>query len=279
MTASDTSGATIRDQTGATSESHIDEGRSWQPGSESPDIHVDSFSDIAHDFSESARSLFSVGSVLDVSTKAVELAVANIESCDFAGLFLLDGDVVNTPASTDPIVPALDALHHQTVEGPCLDAITHGLIFYSHDLGSDLRWPYFAPQATRAGIRSQLAVPLTADRQLVVLNLCARRPGAFGVLDRAKASMLATLTGLARTVAQSHEDERRRSVSSRNALASRESIAEAVGILMEREHISAEQAFDVLRVVSQHLNIKLREVARNLVETGEVPDVGTHRSL
>jgi AmiR/NasT family two-component response regulator len=48
---------------------------------------------------------------------------------------------------------------------------------------------------------------------------------------------------------------------------------------MEREHISAEQAFDVLRVVSQHLNIKLREVARNLVETGEVPDVGTHRSL
>jgi GAF domain-containing protein len=262
----------------ATSEAQFDEGRSGQPGSEPPDIHVDSFSDIAHDFSESARSLFSFGSVLDVSAKAVELAVVNIESCDFAGLFLLDGDVVTTPVSTDSIVPALDALQQQTVEGPCLDAITHGLIFYSHDLASDLRWSYFAPQATRAGIRSQLAVPLTADRQLVVLNLCARRPGAFGVLDRAKATMLTTLTSLARTVAQSHEDEKRRSASSRNALVSREGIAEAVGILMEREHVSAEQAFTILRIASQHLNIKLREVARNLVETGEVPDVATHRS-
>jgi GAF domain len=189
MTTSDTSGDTIGAQTNALSESQQDEGRSGQPGSESPEIHVDSFSDIAHDFSESARSLFSFDSVLDVSAKAVELAVANIEGCEFAGLFLLDGDVVNTPASTDSIVPAIDALQQQTIEGPCLDAITHGLIFYSHDLGSDLRWSYFAPQATRVGIRSQLAVPLTADRQHVVLNLCARRPDAFGVFDRAKATI------------------------------------------------------------------------------------------
>jgi GAF domain-containing protein len=278
MTASDTSGATIGAQTSATSESQCVEGRSGQHGSESPEIHVDSFSDIAHDFSESARSLFSLDSVLDVSAKAVELAVANIEGCEFAGLFLLDGDAVTTPVSTNSIVPAIDALQQQTVEGPCLDAITHGLIFYSHDLGSDLRWSYFAQQATRAGIRSELAVPLTADSQHVVLNLCAHRPDAFGVLDRAKATMLATLTSLARTVAQSHEDERRRSASFRNALASREGIAEAIGILMEREHISAEQGFDVLRIASQHLNIKLREVARNLVETGEVPDTGTRRS-
>jgi hypothetical protein len=278
MAASDTSGATIGAQTTGTSESQLDEGGSGQPDSEPPDIHVDSFSDIAHDFSESARSLFSVGSVLEVSTKAVELAVANIEGCDFAGLFLMEGDVVNTPVSTDSIVAAIDALQHQTVEGPCLDAVTRGLIFYSHDLGSDLRWTYFAPQATRAGIRSQMAVPLTADRQHAVLNLCARRPNAFGVLDRAKATMLATLTSLARRVAQSHEDDRRRSAGFRNALASREGIAEAVGILMERERVSAEQAFDILRIASQHLNVKLREIARHLVETGEVPTIGKRPS-
>jgi AmiR/NasT family two-component response regulator len=51
-----------------------------------------------------------------------------------------------------------------------------------------------------------------------------------------------------------------------------------MGILMERERITAEQAFDVLRRASQHLNIKLREVAQNLVETGEDPDVGRPKS-
>jgi hypothetical protein len=56
------------------------------------------------------------------------------------------------------------------------------------------------------------------------------------------------------------------------ALVTREVIGQAQGILIERERITADQAFSVLRVASQHLNVKLREVARYVVETGEVPD-------
>jgi AmiR/NasT family two-component response regulator len=40
---------------------------------------------------------------------------------------------------------------------------------------------------------------------------------------------------------------------------------------MERERIGAEDAFDVLRRASQRMNVKLREVAETLVETGEAP--------
>jgi AmiR/NasT family two-component response regulator len=57
----------------------------------------------------------------------------------------------------------------------------------------------------------------------------------------------------------------------REALTSREVIGRAEGILIERERITADQAFGVLRRASQHLNIKLREVATYIVETGEVP--------
>jgi AmiR/NasT family two-component response regulator len=46
---------------------------------------------------------------------------------------------------------------------------------------------------------------------------------------------------------------------------------------MERDRISSEQAFDILRRASQHLNRKLREVAQGLVDTGERPDTGSHR--
>jgi AmiR/NasT family two-component response regulator len=51
-------------------------------------------------------------------------------------------------------------------------------------------------------------------------------------------------------------------------------IGQAQGILIERERITGDQAFDVLRRASQHMNIKLREVAETLVETGESPDTG-----
>jgi AmiR/NasT family two-component response regulator len=55
------------------------------------------------------------------------------------------------------------------------------------------------------------------------------------------------------------------------ALGTRETIGQAEGILIERERITADQAFQVLRKASQHLNVKLREVARYVVETGEIP--------
>jgi len=62
--------------------------------------------------------------------------VTTIEGCDFAGLFLIDGDVITTPVHTDRIVVDVDALQQQTGEGPCLDAIAHRLIFYADDLGT-----------------------------------------------------------------------------------------------------------------------------------------------
>jgi AmiR/NasT family two-component response regulator len=98
------------------------------------------------------------------------------------------------------------------------------------------------------------------------------------VVDRAKATILASLASLALSVAHSHEDEERRSENLNAALGTRETIGEALGILMERERITADQAFDILRKASQHLNIKLRDVAQNLVDTGESPDTGPPES-
>ena len=154
----------------------------------------------------------------------------------------------------------------------------HRLIFYADDLGRDLRWLHFAPPATKKGIRSVLALPLSADAQLGALNLYARSPIAFGVVDRAKAAILVSMASVALSVAHSHEDEERRAENLHAALASRETIGEAIGILMERERITADHAFDILRRASQHLNVKLREVAEKLVETGEEPDTGPPRS-
>ena len=90
----------------------------------------------------------------------VELAVATVEGCDLAGVFLVEGDVVTTPVHTDPLVAEIDALQRSTGEGPCLDAVAHRLIFYADDLDRDLRWLHFAPLA-RPGGDPQRAGPST----------------------------------------------------------------------------------------------------------------------
>src|SRR3954452_13469773 len=55
------------------------------------------------------------------------------------------------------------------------------------------------------------------------------------------------------------------------ALLSRDVIGQAKGILMERLHLTPDQAFEQLRMASQHLNVKLRDVAARFAETGQWP--------
>jgi AmiR/NasT family two-component response regulator len=57
----------------------------------------------------------------------------------------------------------------------------------------------------------------------------------------------------------------------RAAMATRNLIGQAQGILMERFKMTAEQAFAVLSRVSQQRNVKLCDVAQRLVDTRETP--------
>jgi hypothetical protein len=129
-------------------------------------------------------------------------------------------------------------------------------------------------------MRSVLALPLTVDGTLPALgalNLYARYPRAFGVIDRGRGVLLAALTARILTTARTRQDDERRAANLHAALATREMIGQAQGILMERERITPDQAFDILRRASQHLNRKLREIAQDLIETGESPDTGDKR--
>jgi len=52
----------------------------------------------------------------------------------------------------------------------------------------------------------------------------------------------------------------------RLAVVNRDVIGQAKGILMERHGLGAEEAFQRLVTMSQHANIKLHDVAQNLVD-------------
>lgn len=235
---------------------------------------ADPDSDLSADLTRMATALFSAGSATETLTKVVDLAVSTIEGCDFAGVFLVVNGEVTEPVCTDSLAAEVDGLQHRFREGPCLAAMAQGVTFYAEDLADDTRWPTFGPAATAAGVRSLLALPLLVPGVPGALNCYARYPRAFGVIDRGKALLLAGMAGLAYASIRTHEDDERRATNLHAALATREVIGQAQGILMEREHLSSDESFDILRRASQHLNLKLRDVAQNLVDTGERPDTG-----
>jgi GAF domain-containing protein len=230
--------------------------------------------ELAISFASILAELFSAGGVTEMLALVTQLAVSTIGGCDVAGIVLVDGDQLVSPAASGTLGRDIDDLHRLSGGGPCTEAVTSGLAVYSGDLMTETRWPVLAPLVVERGVRSILALPLPVDGCAGSINLYAYLPNAFGVIDRGRGQLLAMMTGLAVMSARAHEHEERKATNLHAALATRELIGQAQGILMEREHVDDRAAFDILRRASQHLNIKLRDVAQSLVDTGTRPETG-----
>lgn len=191
----------------------------------------------------------------------VDHVVENIPGCDLCGVSIRRaGRRVETPASTDELVGTLDSAQYDLGEGPCLDALWEHEIFVARDLRDEGRWPRWSPIAVEHGVRSVLSVRLaTEDAALGSINLYGFAVGAF---DDSSVDMAAVYARLAAVALLNV----RETSGLRSALQSRLIIGVAQGILMERYGLSLNRSFEVLRRRSQETNVKLREVARELVD-------------
>jgi hypothetical protein len=130
----------------------------------------------------------------------------------------------------------------------------------------------FAPRATGLGVLSMMCFQLFVHQEdLGALNLYSRRAGAFDAESENDGLLFASHAAIAMVGAQ-RED------SLAKALANRDIIGQAKGILMERHKVSAEVAFALLARASQHTNRKLLDVATPVATTGLEPrDAVTQR--
>jgi len=199
----------------------------------------------------------------------VEQATATVEGCDFASISLLGaGGRITTPAASHSLVVELDELQYRSGEGPCLEAVKEPApAVYGPDLAHDTRWPVFGPQAGARGIGSLVSNKIAADGTVGALNLYSRRTDAFDQADRDTAYLLAIFAAV--VVASSQA--RLQAANLQDALENRDVIGQAKGILMEREKVTADEAFEMLRRASQRLNRKLRHLAEDIATTGEEP--------
>ena len=122
-------------------------GRSMTDNDDLSTTGADPTSELIVAFVHKAQALFLAGGV-EVTLKAVlDLAMATIEGCDFAGIFVLEDGRVTTPARTDPLVADVEDRQLHAEMGPCLDAIAEEIPVYAEDLATDPRWPDFGPAA------------------------------------------------------------------------------------------------------------------------------------
>jgi GAF domain-containing protein len=172
---------------------------------------------------------------------------------------------VKTLAATGELPRAADHAQYDLGEGPCLDALYDQETVRLSDLNAEKRWPRFVVRARELGVGSMLAVQLFVDAEnLGALNLVSRQAYAFDDESEHVALLFASHA----SVAMSGERVRGHL---KAAVTTRELIGQAQGILMERFKITGEIAFHMLMLISQDSNRKLRDIADDLVATGELP--------
>ena len=187
-----------------------------------------------------------------MTTSAVEL----MDGVDFADIMVMNEGRGSRSARPQSDAYHLDAAQVGLEQGPCLAAATSGAMIRCADLREDPRWPEFAAAAVAAGVRSTLSFQL-ATRQHGAVHLFGRTPAASPEAETIGA-LLATLATVALMTADRQEQFE-------TALASRDVIGQAKGILMNHFKIDATRAFEALRSVSQNDNTPLRNVAQEII--------------
>jgi len=216
---------------------------------------------------EAARAMAAEKGTQHTLDRAVTMATQMLDHCDLAGVSLVHPNGIDTPAASHEALRQVDELQYELNEGPCVDSLHQLEVVSATNLAEDPRWPRWGPHIARElGIHSTMSFRLfTTGDNLGALNLYAYRVDAFGHEDLLDGLILAThaAVALAATLQENHLH---------TAMETRRMIGEAIGIVRERFGLSSEQAFDALRRVSSQDNIKLNQLARQIVETGAWPD-------
>jgi PAS domain S-box-containing protein len=200
-------------------------------------------------------------------TRAVELTRRWIPDANHASVTIQrQRGKPRTAAATSDVATDCDRAQLELDEGPIPEVIADHEPRRADDLVSEPRWPRFAPRAVEHGVRSLLVCELPLLRGRVgTLNLYADQPHAFTPL----AELLAPVFAARASISLAHANE---VFNLRRAVASRQQIGQAVGILMERHKIDEDTAFERLVATSQRTHLKLRELAARITETGEEPE-------
>lgn len=187
-------------------------------------------------------------------------AARSVPGAQYAGITVAGRRRLKTPAATGRYPVMLDEIQNQVGEGPCMAQAWKHEIIRVDDLGAERRWPRYRQHAMQhTPIRSILSFKLFSGNQTAgALNLYAARALAFGDDSLHAGQAVAAHAAVAWDIVE-------RAKQFRNALASRDVIGQAKGILMERFDLDSVGAFNLLKRISQESNTPVAQLAEKLI--------------
>ncbi len=214
--------------------------------------------------------------VIDVLDRLAGYSV-QLLAAESVGILLADAQAtLRVVASTNEQTERMEVLQLQAHEGPCVECFRTGAPVSITDLDDvTSRWPQLAAAlANQNSYRSVHALPLRLRGEAIgTLNLFRGAPGPLPAADLALGQALADIATIG--ILQERAIRRDEVVTEQlqGALNSRVIIEQAKGVLAQRGNLTMDAAFDRLRHYARGHNLRLTEVARQIVETDLAAEV------
>ncbi|RBY85985.1 GAF and ANTAR domain-containing protein [Blastococcus sp. TF02A-26] len=207
----------------------------------------------------------------------VRWAVDRTPGAEACGLTLEEAGREFTVTYSGELAHRGDERQYELDDGPCLQALRSGQVVTVDDMVEESRWGRYPERAVEAGVLSSLSFPLSlGERGRGALNLYASRPHAFTTADGEAGRAWAGQASGALLVAWQMADREKAVGDLAQGMETRQTIGQAVGLLMAQRRCTADEAFALLKGASQRSNEKLRDVAARMV-AGHEADVLSSR--
>lgn len=201
----------------------------------------------------------------EVIWKTATLAVQADDDVDACGVTVLRDGAPISIIRTGAEYSDLEELQYSAEDGPAMQAIRDREAVRVTAMDSETRWGSYPGRASARGIGSSMSIPLIAgDQALGSLNFYAKRNEVFAwpfILGQLVADLAAT----ALWCLLKHADKQELGDQLEQVLTSREVIDQAKGVLIAQQGCDADGAFAQLRQASQNRNVKLRDLAAEIV--------------
>jgi GAF domain-containing protein len=210
----------------------------------------------------------------DAMQRLAETAAKAILDADAVTVSVVTPQQPRTAAATDHLLVDVDEKQYSADRGPCLQA-ARTLQAVRAVVGEHREeWPEFEAAAAEHDIRAYLSVPVilpatdrTQAQHLGSLNIYSHTAEAFDPFDEGLMRLFTTAASATISSAQRWQRSREHIQQLERALVSRAVIDQAKGILMAVHKCTPDEAFSMLVERSQHENVKLRDVAKNLLDS------------
>jgi GAF domain-containing protein len=224
------------------------------------------------DFADLARVMAEREQVLP-TLEAVEASALKAIPCQWVSVAVMQR-ITPRPArlavSTDPaLASTIASIANAAGASPGITAFEEGAVVVCNDLATESGYGTYARNmVARTPVRAVLAIPLVLRSETVgVLTCYAAQPGAFDHGAVSQALVLAVHATIA--IVGAREEDRADNLEL--ALLRSRTIGVAMGMVMERCAITADESFAVLQRLSSTLNRPLGDIAGELVRTGTLP--------